>query len=71
MQRFFLTAQFCTRSGRLGRWTGTVMAPGISAALEMGRQLVERRHRGASKLDIHAMSEQGRFLPDSAGTAGS
>lgn len=68
MQSFFLTVQFCTRIGAPGRWSGTLTAPDIDAALEQARQLILRRHRGATKLDIHAVAD--RANPPAGATLG-
>ncbi|MDF0491475.1 hypothetical protein PX554_25490 [Sphingomonas sp. H39-1-10] len=66
MQRFFVTARFCTRSGRAAQWSGTISAPDIGAALKAARERVERRHRGATKLDIRAVAGPVVPSPDPA-----
>lgn len=66
MQYFFVTAQFCTRSGRAARWSGTISAPDIGAALEAARECVERHHPGATKLDIRSVAGPVVPSPDPA-----
>ncbi|AMK23263.1 hypothetical protein GG804_01920 [Sphingomonas histidinilytica] len=52
MGKFFATARYCTRSGNLGRWSDTIDADDIDDALRLAQAAVERRHRGASKIDV-------------------
>lgn len=52
MLRYFATARYCTRSGNPGSWSGKVDAPDIEAALGTAIANVERRHCGATRIDI-------------------
>jgi hypothetical protein len=52
MVRFLADAQFCTRNGRLGRWSGTIDATDINTALDQAGRTVARRFQGATKLNV-------------------
>jgi dUTPase len=69
MRQFHMEALYCTRNGNPGCWSGTITAPDFGVAFEQARQLVERRHRGATKLDLHAVARQTRLSPDSVEAA--
>ncbi|GLI98197.1 hypothetical protein Sbs19_20150 [Sphingobium sp. BS19] len=53
MAGYFARASYRTRSGNPRYWTGPVDAPDIEAALSKAMTSIARRHRGASKIDIH------------------
>jgi hypothetical protein len=58
MPRFLATARYCTRGGNPGHWSGSIEAGDIHRALRQAQAIVEKRHRGASKIDITVVPDR-------------
>ncbi|AOH85568.1 hypothetical protein AWL63_18145 [Sphingomonas panacis] len=63
MPRFFLSARYCTRNGNARTWSDMLEAENMSAAVSLAQTAVEKRHRGASKIDVTVSPETRLRIP--------
>jgi len=71
MPKFLVDSSYCTRGGNVARWSTSVDAADVCAAVREAHRAIAVHHHGATKIDLRIIlaTPSPRSLPAAAGLA--